>query len=42
MAIVEDDEDGEVGGEQVLDVDAALKSQEYKKYINACSELQML
>lgn len=42
MAIVEDDEDGEDGGEQVLDVDAALKSQEYKKYINACSELQML
>lgn len=36
-AIVFDDEEGD--GEQMLDVEPALKSQEYKKYINACSEL---
>jgi len=41
-AIVEDDEDNEGEGEEMLDVVESLKSLEFKKYINACSELQTL
>lgn len=43
VAIVEDDEEEEASEqEQILDIEHALQSQEYKKYINACSELELL
>ena len=43
VAIVEDEEEEDTEEqEQILDIEHALISQEYKKYINACSELEML
>lgn len=43
VAIVEDEDEEDVEEqEQILDIKHALQSQEYKKYINACSELEML
>ena len=40
-AIVEDEEDHEEG-QEILDVSESLKSVEYKKYIAACSELELV
>jgi len=48
MAIVEDNEEDEEDQQyedeqgETLDVDLALKSQEFKKYIAACSELTVV
>jgi len=46
MAIVDENEEEEEGMEdeqgETLDVDLALKSQEFKKYIAACSELTVV
>lgn len=40
QAIVEEDGDDEGEGEEVIDGEAAFKSAEFKKYLNAAAELE--
>ena len=40
QAIVEDNEQENGEEQEMLDVELALQSAEYKKYLNACQELQ--